>query len=114
MAGALTGLHGRLWIDPRTKHLSRLEAQVFKPVNVGFGLLGKVYPGGKVELDEVYAGNARWIYSSFTEHLTLRALMLKTIRENSEVKAFDFTSVQPMSYQEAIHVLLGTPLPTAP
>ena len=37
--------------------------------------------------------------------------MLKTINVNAEVEASNFQTVNPMNYQDAIHVLLNTPLP---
>jgi hypothetical protein len=108
---ALTGIEGRLWIDARSHHLIRLEAQVFRPVSVGFGIFAKIFPGGGIALDEVQVNDHRWIYNHFQENITLRALMVKTIRENSEARAYGFDAVPPISYQDAIHMLLDIPLP---
>ena len=110
-AETLTGLEGRLWIDPRTRHVLRLEAHVFKPVNVGFGVLARVAPGGTATLDEAQADPHRWLPSHFVEHITLRALMVKTYKENNDVENYNFSPVDNMSYQQAIQLLLGTPLP---
>ncbi|ADW69420.1 hypothetical protein [Granulicella tundricola] len=108
---ALTGLQGRVWIDRRTRHMVRLEGDIFRPVNLGFGMVARIAPGGKVTLEQVGLTDQRWIFSHFVEHVTVRALMVKTFKENSEIDGFDFTQVKPMTYQEAIKALLDTPLP---
>ena len=107
----LTGLEGRLWIDPQSHHITRLEARVFRPVNVGFGVFAKVFPGGTAVLDEARPVEQRWLPAHFVEHVTLRALMVKTIKEDADTQNSNFTQVQPMSYQEAVKLLLATPLP---
>ena len=52
-----------------------------------------------------------WIFTNFTEQLNVRALMVKTLNVKTNVEASDFKSVNEMSYQDAIHVLLNSPLP---
>ncbi len=110
-AEALKGLKGRVWIDTKTKHLVRMEGDVFQGVNFGWGLLAHIYPGGRLALDQVDAGNGRWIFSHFTEQVTVRALMVKTLNINTTVDASNFQTVPVMKYQEAIKLLLDTPLP---
>ncbi|SFS21658.1 hypothetical protein SAMN05421771_4282 [Granulicella pectinivorans] len=111
---ALTGLAGRVWIDARTHHMVRMEGDIFQGVNLGWGMLAHIYPGGKLMLQQTPTQNdpnTRWIFSHFTEQLTVRALMLKTFRENSRVSSEGYTPVPAMPYQEAIKTLLATPLP---
>jgi hypothetical protein len=110
-AGALTGLQGRLWIDARTKFVTRLEGNIFRGVNLGWGMVAHINPGGTVALEQVNIGDRRWIFSHFTEHVTLRALMVKNISENSQIDSSNFTQIPALSYQEAIKLLLDTPLP---
>jgi hypothetical protein len=43
--------------------------------------------------------------------LSVRALMVKTLNIHSSAKASDFQKLEPMSYQDAIRMLLATPLP---
>ena len=110
----LTGLEGRVWIDPESGHLTRLETTVFRSVNVGFGIFARLFPGGTVAVDQVPAPLDRWLVSHFIEHLTLRALMIKTYKENAEVQVSNATAVEPLTYSKAIARLLATPVPTAP
>lgn len=110
-AEALSGFEGRLWIDPRTHYVTRLEGDIFRGVNFGFGIFGHIYPGGKVTFEQARVGEQRWIFTHFTQHLTLRVVM-KTINQNSEIHGANFRPIPEMSYIEAIHLLLSLPLPT--
>jgi len=107
----LTGLEGRVWIDPVTHRLVRLEADLARAVNVGWGVVAHLYPGGTVTLEQTNVGGQRWIASHIVEQLNLRALMVKNVKQRL---TFDTASYQPipsMTYQQAIKILLDTPLP---
>jgi len=110
-AEALTGLRGRAWIDSKSKQVVRMEGNIFKGINFGWGMLAHIYPGGTLTLEQAEAANSRWIFTHFTERLSVRALMVKTINVKTDVDATDFHTVSEMSYQDAIHTLLNTPLP---
>ncbi len=109
-AETLSGFEGRVWIDARTHYVTRLEGDIFRGVNFGFGIFGHLDPGGKVTFEQAQVGNQRWIFTHFTQHLNVR-VVFKTIHQNSEIDGMDFTPVPEMSYQEAIHLLLSLPLP---
>ena len=110
-AEALKGLKGRVWIDAKSRHVVRMEGNVFQGVNLGWGLLAHIYPGGRLLLDQVDAGNGRWIFSHFTEQITVRALMVKNLNINTTVDASNFQTMPAMRYQDAIKLLLDTPPP---
>lgn len=111
-AGALTGFEGRTWIDARTHTMTRLDGTIFRGVNFGWGFVAHIYPGGKVYFEQVRVGEQRWIFSHFVEHATVRAMMVKTIKEDSEIQGSKFTEIAAMGYQDAIHLLLARPLPS--
>ncbi len=106
-AEGLTGLRGRMWIDPESGYVVRMQGEIFRPVNFGWGMVAHIYPGGKLSLDQVNVGSGRWIYSHFEQHLRLRALLLKTIDVDSST---DTSNYQPLpsliSWQQAIQLLL--------
>jgi hypothetical protein len=111
-AEALTGLEGRIWIDGKTHHMVRMDGQIFKSVNFGWGMLAHIYPGGKLELEQTDAGGGQWIYTHFKQDVSVRALMVKTLSVNTEVWASGFQLLPgAMSYQDAIKILVATPLP---
>ncbi len=113
LAECLTGLEGRVWIDPGTRTLTRIEARVLRPVNMGFGILAKIFPGGTMTLDQVNLGDDHWVYSHLDEHLTARVLMVKNYPENNVITSWDFRPMPSLpSYQDAIRMLLAMPVAT--
>lgn len=111
-AEALTGLKGRVWVDAKSHRVVRMEGTVFRAVNLGWGVVAHIYPGGKLLLEQADVGGGRWIFTHFTEDVTMRALMVKTVKVHEQVDASAFQILPgPMTYQDAIRVLLNTPLP---
>ena len=108
---ALTGMRGRAWIDPQTHYLTRLEGEIFRAVNLGWGLFARLYPGGSVTFDQIRVADQRWIFSQFSQHILVRALMVKTIKQDAEIRGTAYHEIAPVSYQDAIHLLLARPLP---
>ena len=110
-AQALTGLEGRVWIDAKTHYVVRMEGTIFRGVNFGWGMLAHIYPGGKLVMNQTNAGGNRWIFTDFSMQLSVRALMVKRLEIHSTAKASNYQTLAPMSYQDAIRLLLVTPLP---
>jgi hypothetical protein len=112
LSEGLTGLRGRVWIDPATKEIVRMDGEIFHDINWGWGILAHIYPGGKVDLEQSEASGARWNLTHFHEQVTVKALMVKTMNVHAEVESMDFQALPgPMSYQDAVHLLLNTPRP---
>jgi hypothetical protein len=108
----LLGLRGRIWIDVKTREIVRIEAEIFQSINWGWGMLAHIYPGGKVDLEQTAASGARWNMTQFHEQVTVKALMVKTLKVYSEGQTSGFQALPgPMNYTDAIHQLLATPLP---
>jgi hypothetical protein len=108
----LTGLEGRVWIDEETRHMIRAEGRVLHVVNFGFGMVARIYPGGSVTFEQTNVGGGHWVFSHLDEHLVVRALMVKTLPENSKITTTDFTLLPAaLPYQEAIRLLLAMPVP---
>ena len=111
-AEVLTGLEGRIWIDSKTRNLTRMEGTIFRGVNFGWGMLARLYPGGKLVLEQTDAGGGRWIFTHFTEEVRVRALIVKTVTVHANISASAFETLPgPMTYQDAIQMLLSRPLP---
>jgi hypothetical protein len=110
-AQALTGLEGRVWIDAKTRYVVRMEGTIARGVNFGWGMLAHIYPGGKLVMNQANVGGNRWIFTDFSMQLSVRALMVKRLDIRSNAKASGFQTLGPMSYQDAIRLLLETPLP---
>ena len=108
---ALQGLAGRVWIDTQSAHMVRMHAVFINDVNMGWGLLAKIYRGGSLDLEQTDAG-PRWMFSHLDEHINVRALLVKNLSVNLKLQSGEYHPIEPMSFQDAIHVLLNAPLPT--
>ena len=91
--------------------MTHLETTVFRGINLAWGVLAHVNPGGTFTVDQADLGQGRSIVTHFTEHVSLRALVVKNIREDVQVTSSQFQPVEVMSYTDAIQRLLQTPLP---
>jgi hypothetical protein len=112
LSDALTGIEGRVWIDAATRHMTRIEGRFLKTVNFGYGIIARIYPGGSIEFDQTNVGDGRWAYSHLVEHLTVRAMMIKTIPEDTQMTATDFHLLPgPIDFQQAVRELLALPVP---
>lgn len=109
---ALTGIQGRIWIDRKALRVLRVEGRVLHAVDFGWGMLARIYPGGTIEFEQANAGGDRWAYSHLHEDITVREMMVKTVQQRAEMDAVDFQILPtPVDYQEAIRILLATPVP---
>lgn len=76
---------GELWIDLRSKRLTRLDGQLQENVDFGYGILGRLYKGGWFRMQRTQVSATDWKTDRLELHMTGRALLLKTIaRETSE------------------------------
>jgi hypothetical protein len=107
----LTGVEGRAWIDPQARTVAHLEATLTHAVNIGWGMVAHIYPGGTAKVDQVNAVGQRWIVRHIVEQLTIRALLVKTVNQRLQFDTSEYQPVKPMTFQEAIKILLDTPLP---
>ena len=110
---ALTGLEGRLWIDTDTRVVTRMEGRLVHAVNFGWGLFARLYPGGTVTVEQAALPDNRFIITHFIDDITLRAMMVKTIKVHSDISAFGFAPIGELTYQQAIRALLASPLSSA-
>ncbi len=110
----LTGIAGRIWIDAETRCVVRIQGHILHPVDFGWGgFLARISEGGTVELEQAEASDRRWLYSHLSEHLTIREVMVHTVRENTVMDASDVHVLPaPVSFRDAIRALLAMPVPT--
>ena len=112
IAELLTGLKGRVWIDARTGTMTRIEGDVIRPVNFGWGVVAHIYPGGHVEFEQTLVEGKRWTYSRLDMNITVREIMLHTVNDKTKVNAWNFQLLpSPMSYDNAVRALLARQVP---
>jgi len=104
----LTGLAGRVWIDLRTGTMTRMEANVIRPVNFGWGFVARVYPGGHVEMDQTLIDGKDWAFTHVDSNVTVREVMFHTVNDKTRMNAWNFQFLPTrMPFQDAVRALLA-------
>ncbi len=106
----LTGIRGEIWIDPADLRVVRIEGHLFRAVDYGWGILGTLYPGGTIRIEQSKTQECGWQLSNLTLNMTGKELMLKSLRVHVDENATDYRPVPPeWKYTDAIAWLLRMP-----
>jgi hypothetical protein len=106
------GMVGELWIDQAQLRLVKIDAHLISDVNFGWGVLGKLFKGGSILVENADVGLNHWETVHMKLRLEAKILMMKS-EDYSTTEDFSDFQVQPeeLNYQEAIHLLQKPPLP---
>ena len=97
-----------MYIDGRAKRLVKMDGTLFKEVNFGWGILGKLDPGGKFVIEQADIGDGVWDTTSQVLHFTGKILMIKSLEVESKDTITDFRPVpSQMTTAEALKLLQG-------
>jgi hypothetical protein len=100
------GMKGTMWIDPKAHRMVRLEATLFRDVDFGWGILGRLYAGGKFAVSESEIANGRWETTNMNLDFTGKELMFKSLRIKDQETLTDFHRVpDKLSLAEGIDLL---------
>lgn len=102
---ALTALSGQIWIDPASGRVQHLEGHLIRDVDFGWGILGRLYKGGWITIDQADVGRGVWRIVRFQMHMSARVVIrtrnFHTIEETSH-----FVPVPTgLSYRQGIALL---------
>ena len=101
------GMSGELWIDQREERIVKLQAHLIADVDFGWGILGRLYKGGSILVEQKDVGDGHWEGTHMKLDLHGKALMIKTLTFETTEDSSDFEPVRPeMGYQEAVQMLL--------
>jgi hypothetical protein len=100
------GMEGELWLDQGQERIVKLDAHLIADVNFGWGILGKLYKGGSLTIEQKDVGHHHWEATLLRLNLTGIALMIKPLSFQTTETSTDFEPVPVnIGYQEAIHIL---------
>jgi hypothetical protein len=110
-AAFFRGVAGEVWISQSAERLTRLEARFVTDVSIGLGIVGKVYKGGTVTLEQADVGGNDWQLTRMTMHVTGKVLLVKPLSIQMTQEASHFSLVTPgMGYAAAIEMLKQMPM----
>lgn len=101
----LTAVSGEIWIDAAQARVVRLQGQVQRDVNFGWGILGRLYQGGWVILEQADVGAGVWRVVKFQMAMSAR-VVIRTRNFVTTENESGFTPVPPtLSYRDGIALL---------
>ena len=103
------GMAGELWVDEAQRRMVRLDAHMIDDVNFGWGMVGRLFKGGTILVEQRDVGNHHWESTHTRLNLTGKILMVKELRINSQDDLSDFHPVPDAGYRAAIALLESTP-----
>jgi len=107
-AQVYAGMAGELWVDKAQERMVKLDAHLIADVEFGWGILGRLYKGGSILVEQADVGDHHWETTHMKLSLTGKALMIKPLSFQTTEDASHFEPVPPeMGYQNAIKMLLN-------
>jgi hypothetical protein len=103
--GVLTAMAGEIWIDVAQERVVRLEGHLQQDKSFGWGLIGELYKGGWLVIDQADVGRHQWRIVHMKLVMSGRVLF-KTKNSDSEQYYSHFSPVPVgLSYRQAIEML---------
>ena len=104
-AQAFPGMEGKVWIDAQTERVARIETHLFRDVDFGWGIIGRLYKGGHIEIENARIPDGTYRVSVINVDLSYRILFSKK-RAQQKVTYSDFQAVPPnLGLAQAIELL---------
>lgn len=105
----LTALSGEILIDPQQMRVVRLEGRLQQDVDFGWGILGRLYKGGWITIEQADLGGGVWRIVRFQMAMSGR-VVIKNRTFNTTEEESEFAPVpQNLSYRQGIAMLRSQP-----
>jgi hypothetical protein len=104
------GMVGELWVDKAQMRLVKIDAHLISDVNFGWGVLGRLYKGGSILVENADVGLHHWETTHMKLQLQGKIMMMKSVDFSTTEDYSNFQIMpQQLSYQEAIRLLQEHP-----
>ncbi|MGA2674871.1 MAG: hypothetical protein ABSE99_16760 [Terracidiphilus sp.] len=101
----LTAMTGEIWIDTAQERVTRLEGHLQKDVDYGWGILGRLYKGGWIVIEQADVGGRQWRIVRFQMVMSGRVLFRNKSFDTVEEQTH-FAPMPPgLNYRQAIQML---------
>jgi hypothetical protein len=99
-------LSGKMWIDPASRRLARMDGSLFEDVTFGWGLLGRLNKGGTFSVTQSRVGEDHWEVVSLDVRMSGHAVIFKSINVKQLQRLTDFRRVSDaLTISEAYQLL---------
>ncbi len=89
------GMEGDLTIDKNAARIAKIDGVLFKDVDFGWGILGKLYKGGVFRIVQRDVGGGHWEEVEETLHFNGKILLIKSLTIWSTETMYDFQPISP-------------------
>jgi hypothetical protein len=104
------GMVGELWVDQAQMRLVKIDAHLISDVNFGWGVLGRLYKGGSILVQNADVGLHHWETIHMKLQLQGKIMMMKSVDFSTTEDYSNFQMMpQELSYQDAIRLLQNHP-----
>jgi hypothetical protein len=89
------GMQGDLTVDRNAMRIAKIDGTLFKDVDFGWGILGRLYKGGKFRIVQRDIGAGHWEEVEETLQFTGKILLVKSLTIWSTETMTDFQPIPP-------------------
>ena len=89
------GMQGDMLIDRHAMRIAKIDGTLFKDVDFGWGILGKLYKGGKFRIVQRDVGGGHWEEVEETLNFYGKILLIKSLTIWSTETMTDFRPISP-------------------
>lgn len=108
---------GKLWIDKEHSQIVKMDAALTENVYIGWGILGHINKGGRLELEHSLVPGNAWRITKLNIEATGKVFFFKNIKVKNRQTAWDFRPVpSDLTVAQAVAALKqngGTPVVSA-
>jgi hypothetical protein len=102
----LEGMQGQMTIDRTAMRIAAINGELFKDVEFGWGILGRLDTGGRFIIKQADIGEGKWAQTQETLQFNGKILMMKSLTINSAETLTDFRPVPTnVSTDQALQLL---------
>ncbi len=105
-----TGMRGEVVVDETAHRLAKIDGTLFKDVTFGWGILARLYKGGRFVVEQSEVTPSHWETTRMILHFDGKELLFKSIHIDDNETFWDFQPVPPMSVEQASD-FLSRPIP---
>jgi hypothetical protein len=98
-------IKGHVWIDTRAMRLAKIDGTLYRDVDFGWGVIGRLYKGGRFIVEQADVGNGHWDTVRMELKFDGKFLMVKHLHLEETETEWDFRPVPKMNVRQALEML---------
>jgi hypothetical protein len=101
----LKQMNGELWIDTRQDRVAKLNGRLQQDVDFGWGILGRLYKGGTIVIQQADVGEGQWRVVHFDMKMSARVVFRTKVFDTAEDESHFVAVPTGLRLQQAIAML---------